>query len=166
MTKSKAKISCGQTLFELLIAMAIFALIITPFVSSLINLTSSQVKYRHRIQATQYCREALEIVYNLAANYPSWEDFVTTYADPLKTYYPSQSGELDLIEGIEPAIEGRFSRQIVITKALRNNQGNIDKNDSNPDDNTIEIISRVFWKERNKNEKIEIITYLINPAFF
>ncbi|HUW21678.1 MAG TPA: prepilin-type N-terminal cleavage/methylation domain-containing protein [Candidatus Bathyarchaeia archaeon] len=162
----KQKAAKGQTLIELLIATAIFALIISPFVSSLANLTFAQVRYRHQIQAAQYAREALEIAYNIIINLEdtqAWDTFVADYADNGQVYHPTLTEPLSLMTGIELPIAGKFSRQIAFEKARRDNDTlDIDKNGAIIDSNTLKITVTVNWNDQGKTQDVKIFTYLIN----
>ena len=167
MNRSRTKINSGQTLVELLIAMAVFSLIIGPFLSSLINLTAAQVRYRHRIQAAQYAREELEIAYNIAVNAEAWEDF-TNLVDPdnpEKPYHPSPTGVLAFDEGTE-LIGGIFTRETTFKKARRDDAGNVvDDETATEDENTIKVVAKVSWRERGKDQEIVLTTYLMNFEF-
>jgi len=153
----------GQTIVETLIATVIFAIIVTPFINSVANLTSSQIRNRHRSQAIQYARGGIEIVYNLAINSPSWEGFAQLADNPEKIYHPtSYPDNLALIEG-EEIIGQRFVRQIKFKKAPRDESGNLDESSPTQEDqNTIRATSLVSWEDRGKQEKVELVTYLID----
>lgn len=166
MKMSRAKINSGQTLVELLIATAVFSLIIGPFLSSLINLTAAQVRYRHRIQATQYAREGLEIVYNQAVNAEEWNDFAHYADNPDQSFHPALVGGYFSLEPGSETI-GKFTREITFQKAWRDAEGNVvDEETGSEDENTIRVVAEVFWQDRGKDQEIELTTYLINFEFF
>lgn len=174
----KTKINSGQTLVEVLVAAAIFSLILTPFLSSLLNLTRAQVKYRHQTQATQYAREGLEIVYNIAVNTDSWADFAAYANNPDPNnpdlYYPVPIGMpsvytlLSLQRGTQSLAGGTFLRAIFFQKARRDDvSGNLSEDPTAPEDsNTIKTTSRVSWQEGGREQKVEFNTYLIDLTAF
>lgn len=141
----------GQTLIEPLLAMALIGLLLAPFLGAITNLAHSQEKYRHQTEATQYAREGLEITYNLVVNHTGeWENFVISHL------------------GATTLPKGRFTREVTLEKARRNNDdGNISDEtaDTWEDINTLKVISKVLWSERGKNEKVELTTYLISLEF-
>lgn len=140
----------GQMIIEPLLAIAIFGLLLAPFLGSISNLVHSQVKYRHQTEAVQYAREGLEIAYNEAVNADIWEDFVDSRAGTTTT---------------DPT-EGRFTRKITIAKANRDGNGNLDETVDNPDDNTLKAVSKVTWEEQGQSQEVELTTYLIDLEVF
>lgn len=144
----KSKSVLGQSLIELLIAVAVFGLIITPFLGSLLNLTTAQVRYRHRVQASQYAREGLEIAYNLVVNSQDWDDFADTYDG--QTWHPSSTDPLELVEGTELIDGDKFTRGISFEKK---------------DAEILEVSSKITWEDRGKEQEVELITSLIDLSF-
>lgn len=141
---------------EILIGVAIFSLILTPFLSSLLNLTTANVKYRHQTQAVQHAREALEIAYNLSVNADSWADFAALAGDPTKPYHPVLSMGVYTLEE-DPQDIGRFQRALFFQNDNPLNPG---------DPNTIKVASKVTWKEGGQDQEIELFTYLIDLSIF
>lgn len=164
---AKTKNNLGQTLVEVLIGIAIFSLILTPFLSSLLNLTTANVKYRHQTQAVQHAREALEIAYNLSVNADSWDDFAALADDPTTSYHPILSSGVYELQLGEQEI-GRFKRALFFQKARRDAGGNLTEDPTAPeeDENTIKVISKLAWEESGQNQEIELVTYLIDLSAF
>lgn len=163
----KRKAQSGQMLIEPLLAIAIFGLLLAPFLGSISNLAHSQVKYRHQTEAVQYAREGLEIVYNIAVNVDNWSDYFMVDDYHLGTFHPDLSGSRpDLASGSE-TVRGRFTREINLAKAKRNSSdGNLDEKSGEDDDKTLRVISKVTWDEQGQDQKIELTTYLINLKDF
>lgn len=170
----KRRIEHGQLLIEVLVAVAIFSAIIIPFILSLSNLIFSQTRYHQRVQAANFAREGLEITYNIAANTTDWNNFVATHH--LGTFYPSTSGELELIRvenDSDGVIEGKFTERITIAKVWRDNESDEIVNDEVvaedlrwEDKDTLEVISKVSWPELGEPKEVEFATYLINLEIF
>ncbi len=137
--------SRGQTLIEVLISLAIFSLVLVPFISSIINLTSSHLRYQHQIQATQLARESLEIAYNLAVNNENfWSSFCDKYGAENTVWSPIP-GKASF-SPVEQNIDGRFSRSAIFTKK----------------DDNLKVLSQVEWTERGKNQKVILETILVD----
>lgn len=162
MKKLEEKFKSGQSLIEVLIAVAILSFVIVIFLFSFSNLAFSYVNHQYQIEATQYAREGLEMVYNISVNSENWEDFVDL-ADPDKTYSPFIAPEgLVLIEGVE-TIEEKFTREIFLEKALRDPvTGEITGDSGEEDENTLKATARVSWQFQAEDQYITYITYLIN----
>ena len=137
----------GHSLVELLTAITILSLITSPFVSSLANVTTAQIKYRHRTQATQYAQEALEIAYNLAVNTINWQTFRQYGDNPDQNYFPfvDANGFFDLAPGEETNIKGKFNRSLSFSHK----------------DNGLIVQVEITWQERNQPQEVAISTYLI-----
>lgn len=169
---AKTKTNFGQTLVEVLVGVAIFSLILTPFLSSLLNLTTANVKYRHQTQAVQHAREALEIAYNLSVNADTWDDFAALANNPDPNnpdlYHPVLS--VDGVYALSPDEQkiGRFYRALFFQKAKRDLDGNLTEDPAAPeeDDNTIKVTAKVTWDEGGGNQEIELNTYLIDLSAF
>jgi type II secretory pathway pseudopilin PulG len=163
----KTKINSGQTLVEVLIGVAIFSLILSPFLSSLLNLTTANVKYRQQTQATHHARELLEIAYSLSVNADSWtDDFAALADDPTQPYYPVQESGIYSLFSLEKDTQtvGRFERAFYFQKARRDEEGNLTEDPTAPEDlNTIRVTSKVTW---GQNQEIELVTYLIDLGAF
>lgn len=134
----------GQTLIELLIALAVFAITSMAFLSSLVNLMSAHVRYRQQNQAVQYAREGLEITYNLAVNSNDWNEFLNL-ASNSHPYHPTSSGSLGLEENSE-TISSIFTRSIILEN----------------EDNNIKATALVEWQQQGKAQQVELSTYLID----
>lgn len=159
----KEKAESGQMLIEPLLAIAIFGLLLAPFLGSIGNLAHSQVKYRHQVEAVQYAREGLEIVYNIAVNADDWSDYFITGDNPhLGIFHPNLSGGNPDLASESETVGGRFTREINIAKAKRDSNGNLDETTDTDDDHTIKVVSKITWEEAGQLQKIELTTYLIN----
>jgi len=117
-----------------------------------VNLTRNQVKYRRRIQATQYAREGLEITYNIAVNTATedWDSLIYVLGNdsglarrPTQDLNDNYAGFTD---GEEPGLGGIFTRGLYFAHS----------------DDTLKVTSRVSWQESGKNQEIELLTNLIN----
>jgi type II secretory pathway pseudopilin PulG len=157
----KTKINLGQTLVEVLIGVAIFSLILNPFLSSLLNLTTANVKYRHQTQATHHARELLEIAYNLSVNADSWNDFAALANNPEPDnpipYYPVQESgvySLSSLESDNTQEVGRFERALYFQQEDPTGGGSL---------NTIKVTAKVTW---GQNQELELVTYLIDLGAF
>ena len=150
--------SKGYTLLELLIAIAIFALVLVTLISSIANLGAVQLKTKHRSFATQSAREGIEISYNQSVN--DWESFKLLNGP----YHPElNSGEYSLIPGQE-TLQNIYIREITISPVLRDANGLI-SDSGTPDPNSMVVVSKVTWTTNAYTDDIEFSTILINQNF-
>ena len=152
------KSSPGYTLIELLVATAIFAVVLVTLIASITNLGVVQLKTRHRSNAIQLARESIEIAYNLSVN--DWNNISSLNG----TYHPNLiSGEYQLTSGNQ-TLEDIYTREITISPVLRNAHGLI-SNSGTPDPNSLLIVSKVTWTTNTTSDEIEYSTILINQNF-
>lgn len=150
----------GNTLVEVLIAAAIFGLIITGFIQTLSSLAFVQLKTKARLESILMAKEYIEIAYNLSLQ--DWDEFSSydgTYhiqklptADTTKPfpYYQLQSGS--------EIVNGTIERSLEIGSVYRDVNGVIvtDPSLGTLDPDTKEVIVN---SETLNNTAVEPITY-------
>lgn len=145
----------GQTLLEITIAIAILGWIIVTAVSSYVNLTTSQLRSRLKIQATQYAREGSEIAYNISLQ--DWDNFDDLDGD----YHPVISSNVYILVPGSETISNKFERTVRIEKARRDANGDLsDTGAQDPD--TMKVVSSVVIDSPTTNQEIKLTSYLIN----
>ncbi len=129
--------SKGQTLIELLITIALAAIIIPALLVGFSVARSGRAQQDQRLQATTYLKEAQEAVRVVGQN--GWTNLANG------TYRPEVSGSTwALVSGAE-TINSNFTRQIVISDVFRDLVGAIATTGGTLDPSTKKIIISVSW---------------------
>jgi prepilin-type N-terminal cleavage/methylation domain-containing protein len=167
MIRPKRPTQSGFTLVETAIAMAILTLVMYTFVGSFVNQAHSQLRSQLLLQAADYAREGLEVVYNLSSNTNTKENWVATISDMAdgSSYYPEfddSAYKVSLKSGSQ-TINGFFSREITFSKVYRNSHTGDIETSGAVDDHVIEVKSKVTIIHSQANTSISITSYLINP---
>jgi len=112
-------------------------------------------------QANNLSQEVMEAVRNLRDG-TSWDVDGFGKLATSTDYYPqatSSPSKWQLVQGIE-TIDG-FTRKVVFEDVMRDSNSNIVEAGTY-DPNTKKVIVTVSWKERGREHKLEIFTYLTN----
>jgi len=151
----------GISIIEILVVIAI---IITAL-SSLLGLASFSLGVSTLIkqtnQANNLSQEVMEAVRNFRDG-TSWDVDGLGKLATSTDYYPqatSSPSKWQLVQGIEN-IDG-FTRKVVFEDVMRDSNSNIVEAGTY-DPNTKKVIVTVSWKERGREHKLEIFTYLTN----
>jgi len=151
----------GISIIEILVVIAI---IITAL-SSLLGLASFSLGVSTLIkqtnQANNLSQEVMEAVRNFRDG-TSWDVDGFGKLATSTDYYPqatSSPSKWQLVQGIEN-IDG-FTRKVVFEDVMRDSNSNIVEAGTY-DPNTKKVIVTVSWKERGREHKLEIFTYLTN----
>ena len=151
----------GISIIEILVVIAI---IITAL-SSLLGLASFSLGVSTLIkqtnQANNLSQEVMEAVRNFRDG-TSWDIDGLGKLATSTDYYPQATGspsKWQLVQGTEN-IDG-FTRKVVFEDVMRDSNSNIVEAGTY-DPNTKKVIVTVSWKERGRDHKLEIFTYLTN----
>ena len=151
----------GISIIEILVVIAI---IITAL-SSLLGLASFSLGVSALIKQTNQgnllSQEVMEAVRNFRDG-TSWDVDGFGKLATSTDYYPQATGspsKWQLVQGIEN-IDG-FTRKVVFEDVMRDSNSNIVEAGTY-DPNTKKVIVTVSWKERGREHKLEIFTYLTN----
>jgi len=151
----------GISIIEILVVIAI---IITAL-SSLLGLASFSLGVSTLIKQTNQgnllSQEVMEAVRNFRDG-TSWDVDGFGKLATSTDYYPqatSSPSKWQLVQGIEN-IDG-FTRKVVFEDVMRDSNSNIVEAGTY-DPNTKKVIVTVSWKERGREHKLEIFTYLTN----
>lgn len=127
----------GQTLVEILIALALSAILLPALITGLVSSREGKVQQRERSQATALVREAREAVRQL-------RELGWSYVSVNGTYHPVPVGtNWTLVSGPE-SINGQ-TRSIVITDVYRDSSGNITASGGTEDPSTKKVTVTVSW---------------------
>lgn len=130
----------GQSLIELLIAIALAAVILPGIMFGLISSREGKAQEGQRLQAFHYLKEAEDVVSSLRAE--AWSNIATN-----NTYHPVSNGtRWNLATGSE-VIDGIFTRQLVISSVQRDSNGNIVSSGGVTDPSTKKIDYTVSWTD-------------------
>ena len=152
----------GISIIEILVVIAI---IITAL-SSLLGLASFSLGVSALIKQTNQgnllSQEVMEAVRNFRDG-TSWDVDGFGKLATSTDYYPqatSSPSKWQLVQGIEN-IDG-FTRKVVFEDVMRDSNSNIVESGGTYNPNTKKVIVTVSWKERGREHKLEIFTYLTN----
>lgn len=148
----------GSTLIETLIAITIFAIIATGFISATFALGMSELRTRIRTEAAQLARENIEIVYNLSVQ--DWNSLIQLEGEYHTTL--NSQGFFELTEGreiLDSAVP--FSRYLLIEPLTRDTFGDLVTVEDDEVVNMVRVESIVSWETGNQ-EEISYRLYLTN----
>jgi len=151
----------GISIIEILVVIAI---IITTL-SSLLGLASFSLGVSTLIKQTNQGNLLSQAVMEAVRNFRDGTSWDVDGLGKLATstdYYPqatSSPSKWQLVQGIEN-IDG-FTRKVVFEDVMRDSNSNIVEAGTY-DPNTKKVIVTVSWKERGRDHKLEIFTYLTN----
>jgi len=139
----------GYSLIEIVLAVAILAIVMVPLVGVMIRGYSVGVDIGDQIQAVFYAQEAMESAYNVLSH--QWEEV------SVGEYHPDLgSGVWVLLTGSEEI--GDFTRVITISNALRDADGNLsDSGDEDKKTKRVEV--SVHWSDLGVTHEKEIVSY-------
>lgn len=152
----------GISAIEILIVVFIIVTALSALLGfASLSLTMSTL-IKQRTQANNIAQEGIEIVRNFRDN-TVWDiDGLGSLTTGI-SYFPQKTAETpsawNLIEG-EEKVNG-FTRKIIFEKVYRDGNDNIAETGTE-DPNTKKVVLNVFWKEREEDYQIELITYLTN----
>lgn len=134
----KMCLKSGQSLVELLVAIAIAALILPATLTGLVTSRQGRVQAGQRLLATAYLKEAIEAVRSVRET--GWSSVSTN-----GVYHPVIYGSVwTLSSGVE-SITGGFTRSITISDAYRNANGTIVTSGGIMDPSMKTVILSVSW---------------------
>jgi type II secretory pathway pseudopilin PulG len=127
----------GQSLIELLIILALLAIILPALFYGMITSREGKPQQQQRITGLSYLHEAEEAAINVRNR--SWDAFAVN-----GTFHPSNSGNYwTLVAGSE-TVNG-FTRQIVISDVYRDSNGAITTSGGTLDLSTKKVVTTVSW---------------------
>jgi prepilin-type N-terminal cleavage/methylation domain-containing protein len=127
----------GQTLVEVLVAIAIAGILLPTLATALAASREGRAQEEERVQAAALLREADEAVRSVREK--GWTGFAVN-----GTYRPAVSGSTwTLTSGAETI--GNFTRQVVVSDAQRNTSGAIVASGGTIDPSTKKVVSTVSW---------------------
>ncbi len=130
--------STGQSLVELLVAMAVASLLLPAILTGLVTTRQGRVQASQRLAATAYLKEALEAVRSVRNQ--SWQNIATD-----GSFYPVASASgWSLASGFQN-LPGGFTRSIEISDIYRNAGGAIVTNGGTLDPSIKTITATVSW---------------------
>lgn len=151
----------GSSLIETLIAVSIFALIASGFVSATMTLGMSQLRAKIRSEAALIARESLEIAYNLSVQ--DWESFKALNQgeyypaiDPVTSFYRLETGDELVINKLD------MRRRVEIQPLVRDVNGDFVAPLSGQEPEFVKATAKVNWKAGPQTESIEYEIYLTN----
>ena len=151
----------GASIIEILIVIAIIVIALTSLLGVATFSLRISTLMRETNQANNLSQEVMEAVRNFRDG-TSWDVDGFGKLATSTDYYPqatSSPSKWQLVQGIEN-IDG-FTRKVVFEDVERNSNSNIVEAGTY-DPNTKKVIVTVSWKERGRDHKLEIFTYLTN----
>ena len=151
----------GASIIEILIVIAIIVIALTSLLGVATFSLRISTLMRETNQANNLSQEVMEAVRNFRDG-TSWDVDGLGKLATSTDYYPqatSSPSKWQLVQGIEN-IDG-FTRKVVFEDVERNSNSNIVEAGTY-DPNTKKVIVTVSWKERGREHKLEIFTYLTN----
>jgi len=151
----------GITIVEILVIVAIIGIAF----SSLLGLASFSLGTSNLIKQTNQANNLSQEVMEAVRNFRDGTFWNIDGLGKLATstdYYPqatSSPSKWQLVQGTEN-IDG-FTRKVVFEDVMRDSNNNIVEAGTY-DPNTKKVIVTVSWKERGRDHKLEIFTYLTN----
>ena len=151
----------GASIIEILIVIAIIVIALTSLLGVATFSLRISTLMRETNQANNLSQEVMEAVRNFRDG-TSWDVDGLGKLATSTDYYPqatSSPSKWQLVQGIEN-IDG-FTRKVVFEDVMRDSNSNIVEAGTY-DPNTKKVIVTVSWKERGREHKLEIFTYLTN----
>ncbi len=145
----------GQSLIELLIAMAIFVLVVSSIMFLTLDSHIATQQGDQRMKASLLGQEAMEAASSIGNR--GWK-----YLTPGSYGLSSENGIWEL-SGAYDTIEDYFTREIQIAYAQRDSDGEIVPSGGVTDYNTKKITSKLSWDFREADEsELTLEEYLVN----
>ena len=152
----------GASIIEILIVIAIIVIALTSLLGVATFSLRISTLMRETNQANNLSQEVMEAVRNFRDG-TSWDVDGFGKLATSTDYYPqatSSPSKWQLVQGIEN-IDG-FTRKVVFEDVMRDSNSNIVESGGTYNPNTKKVIVTVSWKERGREHKLEIFTYLTN----
>jgi len=127
----------GQSLIELIIAIALASLLLPALLTGLVASREGKAQEEQRLQATALLREAEDAVRSVREQ--NWSNI-----SPIGTYHPQVSGSAWSLAAGSEIING-YTRQIEISNVNRDTSGNITESVGSQDTSTKKVVSTVSW---------------------
>ncbi|PJA00403.1 MAG: hypothetical protein COX78_00535, partial [Candidatus Levybacteria bacterium CG_4_10_14_0_2_um_filter_35_8] len=127
----------GQSLIELLIVIALSAILIPALLVGFAVTRNGRAQQEQRLQATNYLKEAQEAIRIIYFN--NWDNLING------TYHPVVSSSTWVLSPGSEAIDNNFVRQVTISDVFRDTNGNIVTIGGVLDPSTKEITVSVSW---------------------
>jgi len=150
----------GASIIEILIVIAIIVIALTSLLGVATFSLRISTLMRETNQANNLSQEVMEAVRNFRDG-TSWDVDGLGKLATSTDYYPqatSSPSKWQLVQGIEN-IDG-FTRKVVFEDVMRDSNSNIVESGGTYNPNTKKVIVTVSWKERGREHKLEIFTYL------
>ena len=151
----------GASIIEILIVIAIIVIALTSLLGVATFSLRISTLMRETNQANNLSQEVMEAVRNFRDG-TSWDVDGLGKLATSTDYYPQATSsplKWQLVQGTEN-IDG-FTRKVVFEDVMRDSNNNIVEAGTY-DPNTKKVIVTVSWKERGRDHKLEIFTYLTN----
>ena len=152
----------GASIIEILIVIAIIVIALTSLLGVATFSLRISTLMRETNQANNLSQEVMEAVRNFRDG-TSWDVDGFGKLATSTDYYPQATGspsKWQLVQGTEN-IDG-FTRKVVFEDVMRDSNSNIVESGGTYNPNTKKVIVTVSWKERGREQKLEIFTYLTN----
>jgi len=154
MSCNKHKNQQGQSLIELLVAMAVFVLVVSSIMFLTLDAHLATRQGAERTQATFLVQEGVEATYSIKNR--GWK-YLTIGSHGL-----DESGNLWEFSGAENLID-KYTRQVTVEEAYRDVNGDIVDSGGSVDLDTKKITSRVNWDfSPNRPLEVAVTSYLTN----
>lgn len=130
----------GQSLVELLLAMALAAILLPALLTSLVASREGRAQQKQRVEAMTLLRESEEAIRNVREN--GWTTFAIN-----GTFYPVISGSNWSLASGSATINSTFIQQVVISDVYRDSNGAIVSSGGTIDPSSKKVITTVSWSE-------------------
>ena len=164
---SQFKVSrLGNTLIEVLIAITLVGLLITPIMLSINNINKRHLALAYEDEANLIAQSNLEILTNMIESSPSWPSDGIPIPDQPETFeprIPHHHWRLVPIPGPVPADNPRYTMQLTIQPVCRDSHGELAVCPADHQDPiAIEAISESFWQWAGQPRRASIHTIYAN----
>jgi type II secretory pathway pseudopilin PulG len=150
----------GISLVDLLVAIAIIAIVFSIILGSLSISLSTSSLIKQTIQANNIAFEIIEAVRNFRDGTIWNVNGLGTLATDTDYYPQATSSKWQMVQGIEN-ING-FKGKVILKDVMRDSNNNIVESGGNYDPDTKKVIVNVSWQEKGRTHQVEITTYLTN----
>ena len=156
----------GHVILESLIAVTIISVILLTLMDSLFAIFRIQLKTNHRIQATEYAIEGMEVVHSLNAN-RSWANF-NAMADPDTIYYPQFVPVQQLTEVVslgENVVDNLYTREVILAPGYRDDDGLPTETGGTIDPDMVRASVKVSWIDDDQSFEVELVNLFVKQEF-
>jgi len=132
----------GQSLIELMIVIAMLAILLPAILTGFVASRGGRVQQQQRLQATSVMNETMEAVRSFKES--GWQNIAGLTMG--NTYHPVTGSAWTLQSGAETLSNG-FTRQIIFSNVMRNSSGAIDTAGTILDPSTKKVDITVSWTQ-------------------